>query len=156
MPLMSLLISTLLLQQSAISQYWHKLTDRTFSGVYHTNAFDLAMMIPYFIVLVVLAVYGAHRYWLVYEYYTYSKNVPPPPPEVKNWPRVTVQLPIFNERYVIERLVDAVSRFAYPRELLDLQVLDDATDETCQVASACVEPHADEGLPIFYVHRTDR
>jgi len=64
---------------------------------------------------------------------------PPPPPPVANWPRVTVQLPIFNERYVIERLVEAVSRFDYPPELLDVQVLDDSTDETCEVARSCVE-----------------
>src|SRR5580704_13325645 len=94
-------------QQSPLSHYWHKITDRTFAGVYHANAFDLAMMIPYFIVLFVLALYGLHRYWLVYDYFMYSKNVPPEPPPVTNWPRVTVQLPIFNERYVIERLVEA-------------------------------------------------
>ena len=74
--------------------------------------------------------YGMHRYWLVYNFYKYRENVPGPPPEVKAWPRVTMQLPIFNERYVIERLVEAVSRFDYPRELLDVQVLDDSTDET--------------------------
>jgi cellulose synthase/poly-beta-1,6-N-acetylglucosamine synthase-like glycosyltransferase len=144
------------LAQSAISQYWHKLTDRTFSGVYHANAFDLMMMIPYFVVLVILAVYGMHRYWLVYDYYKYRQNVPSPPAPVTEWPRVTVQLPIFNERYVIERLVEAVSQFDYPRELLDIQVLDDSTDETQQVARACVERHAAQGLPIRYIHRTNR
>jgi len=144
------------LAQSAISQYWHKLTDRTFSGVYHANAFDLMMMIPYFVVLVILAVYGMHRYWLVYDYYKYRQNVPSPPAPVTEWPRVTVQLPIFNERYVIERLVEAVSQFDYPRELLDIQVLDDSTDETQQVARACVERHAAQGLPIHYIHRTNR
>ncbi len=149
-------IASVFAAQTSLSQYWHKLTDRTFSGVYHADAFDLAMMIPYFLVLFVLAAYGLHRYWLVYDYYVYSKNVPGPPPEVKNWPRVTVQLPIFNERYVIERLVEAVSRFDYPRELLDVQVLDDSTDETCQVASACVERHAAQGMPIVYIHRTNR
>ena len=141
-------ITAIFLAQSSLGHYWHKLTDRTFTGVYHANAFDMAMMIPYFLVLFVLAIYGFHRYWLVYDYYTYSKNVPAPPSEVKNWPRVTVQLPIFNERYVIERLVEAVSRFDYPRELLDVQVLDDSTDETCQVASGCVERHAAAGMPI--------
>ena len=55
------------------------------------------------------------------------------------WPKVTIQLPIYNERYVIERLVEAVARFDYPRELLEIQVLDDSTDETQQVARACVE-----------------
>jgi hypothetical protein len=60
---------------ATLGQYWHKLTDRTFTGIYHANFFDLAMMIPYFIVLFVLAIYGLHRYWLVYDYYTYAKNV---------------------------------------------------------------------------------
>ena len=149
-------LSVALAAQNSISHYWHKITDRTFTGVYHANAFDLAMMIPYFIVLFVLAVYGLHRYWLVYDYFAYAKNVPPAPPLVKNWPRVTVQLPIFNERYVIERLVEAVSRFDYPAELLDVQVLDDSTDETCEVARACVERHAAQGMPIVYIHRTNR
>jgi len=144
------------LQQGPLSHYWHKITDRTFTGVYNTNGFDLAMMIPYFIVLFVLALYGMHRYSLIYDYYVYRKNIPAIPPPVENWPKVTIQLPIFNERYVIERLVDAVSQFDYPRELLDIQVLDDSTDETREVARACVERHAAMGLPIVYIHRTNR
>src|SRR5262250_1526939 len=142
--------------QNPVINYWHNLTDKTFSGIYHANAFDLMMMIPYFIVLIVLAVYGLHRYWLVYDYYKYRKNVPGPPPPVAEWPRVTVQLPIFNERYVIERLVEAVAKFDYPAELLDVQVLDDSTDETQQVARACVERHAAAGMPIRYIHRSNR
>ncbi len=153
---MNLVSSIWYLAQNPISNYWHKATDRTFSGIYHVNAFDLMMMIPYFIVLIILAVYGLHRYWLVYDYYKYRKNVPGPPPEVTSWPRVTVQLPIFNERYVIERLVETVSRFDYPPELLDIQVLDDSTDETCEVARACVERHAAQGVPISYIHRSNR
>src|SRR5882724_3257942 len=153
---MSLAAIALLLAQSPITNHWHKLTDKTFSGIYHVNSFDLAMMIPYFIVLTILAVYGLHRYWLVYDYYKYRKNVPGPPPAVTEWPRVTVQLPIFNERYVIERLVEAVSKFDYPPELLDVQVLDDSTDETRDVARACVERHAAQGMPVSYIHRTSR
>ena len=143
-------------QLNPLVHYWHKITDRTFSGVYHANAFDMAMMIPYFIVLLVLAMYGMHRYALLYNYFVYRKNIPAVPPAVAKWPKVTIQLPIFNERYVIERLVDAVAQFDYPRELLDIQVLDDSTDETQQVARACVERHAAEGLPIVYIHRTNR
>jgi len=142
--------------QGGLSHYWHKITDKTFTGVYNANAFDLAMMIPYFIVLFMLALYGLHRYVLLYDYFVYRKNVPPAPPPVENWPKVTIQLPIFNERYVIERLVDAVAQFDYPRELLDIQVLDDSTDETREVARACVERHAIQGLPISYIHRTNR
>jgi cellulose synthase/poly-beta-1,6-N-acetylglucosamine synthase-like glycosyltransferase len=152
----TLLLAAGLGAQSPLTHYWHKITDRTFAGIYHANAFDLAMMIPYFIVLFVLAIYGLHRYSLVYHYFKYAKNLPPQPPPVSNWPRVTVQLPIFNERYVIERLVEAVARFDYPSELLDVQVLDDSTDETCQVARDCVERHALQGMPIEYIHRTNR
>ena len=130
--------------------------DPTFKGIYHVNGFDLAMMIPYFLVLFVLATYGLHRYWLVYDYYKYAQNTPGPPPSPTRWPRVTVQLPIFNERYVIERLVEAIARFDYPRELLDIQVLDDSTDETQLVASACVARFAAEGVPITYIHRSNR
>jgi len=149
-------LATFLALQGSLGHYWRKITDRTFTGMYHANAFDMAMMIPYFLVLFVLAIYGLHRYWLVYDYFAYAKNVPAAPPPVENWPRVTIQLPIFNERYVIERLVEAISRFDYPRELLDIQVLDDSTDETCEVARNCVERHAAQSLPIEYIHRTNR
>ena len=82
----ALTLTIFLAQQSAISRLFHRLSDKTFSGIYHPNAFDLAMMIPYFIVLLVLAMYGLHRYWLVYEYFQYSKNVPPLPPPLPNPP----------------------------------------------------------------------
>jgi cellulose synthase/poly-beta-1,6-N-acetylglucosamine synthase-like glycosyltransferase len=148
--------------QGAFSRYWQRITDRTFQGVYQTNAFDVAVMIPYFIILVVLATYGLHRYWLVYTYFKYRKNLPPAPEPLENWPaseswpKVTIQLPIFNERYVIERLVEAVSRFDYPRELMEVQVLDDSTDETRQVARACVERYQALGFPITYHFRENR
>ncbi len=145
--------------QNPLWSYWHRQTDpRTnpFRGMYLLNSFDLWIIIPYFVVLFILAMYGMHRYWLVYNFYKYRDNVPPAPPEVKSWPRVTIQLPIFNERYVIERLVEAVSRFDYPRELMDVQVLDDSTDETREIARACVDRFHALGLPIQYLHRTDR
>ena len=138
------------------TQFWHRLNDARFTGLYHVNAFDLAIMLPYFFVLTILAMYGIHRYALVYHYFKNRKNVPGPPPEVTEWPRVTVQLPIYNERYVIERLVDAVAQFDYPRELLEIQVLDDSTDETQEVARACVERHQQLGLCISYLHRDNR
>ncbi len=119
--------------QNPLASYWFKFTDpnrNPFRGLYQFNSFDLAIMIPYFVVLVILAAYGMHRYVLVYEYFKHRHNIPGPPPAVAEWPKVTIQLPIYNERYVIERLVDSVARFDYPRELLDIQVLDDSTDET--------------------------
>src|SRR5579862_5198996 len=128
--------------------------DKTFQGLYHANAFDMALLIPYFIVLILLASYGAHRYVLVYLYYKHRKNhTTEPTQRFAELPRVTVQLPIFNEQYVVERLVEAVCRLDYPRDKLDIQVLDDSTDETVGVARRLVENHAAQGFPISYHHR---
>ena len=127
-----------------------------FRGIYQFNAFDLAIMIPYFLVLGVLAAYGFHRYWLVYCYSKHCANVPAKPSEPANWPKVTIQLPIYNERYVVERLVEAISRLDYPPGLLEVQVLDDSTDETQEVARGCVERYRALGLQIRYLHRTNR
>jgi cellulose synthase/poly-beta-1,6-N-acetylglucosamine synthase-like glycosyltransferase len=69
---------------------------------------------------------------------------------------VTVQLPVFNEMYVVERLIDAVCRVDYPRELLEVQVLDDSTDETCGIARAAVEKWKQQGVDVVYVHRENR
>ncbi|MGA8301763.1 MAG: glycosyltransferase, partial [Terriglobales bacterium] len=131
--------------------------DKTFQGLYQVNAFDLALLIPYFIVLIILAGYGGHRYWLVYLYYKHKKNkTTEPQAHFDELPRVTVQLPIFNEQYVVDRLLDAVCRLDYPREKLDIQLLDDSTDETVDVARALVEQYAASGNPVTYIHRENR
>ena len=88
--------------------------DTTFRGLYHVNGFDLALLIPYFIVLILLAGYGVHRYILVYLYYKHRKNATvEPASHFQDFPRVTVQLPIFNEQYVVERLLESVCRLNY-------------------------------------------
>ena len=133
--------------------------DKTFVGLYQVNAFDLALLIPYFIVLVILAGYGAHRYWMVYLYYRHKKNKTIEPPahfQLDNLPRVTVQLPIYNEQYVVDRLLDAVCRLDYPNDKLDIQLLDDSTDETVEVARLLVERYVALGHPVTYIHRTNR
>jgi cellulose synthase/poly-beta-1,6-N-acetylglucosamine synthase-like glycosyltransferase len=127
-----------------------------FEGLYRFNSFDLAILIPYLIVLLILSLYGIHRCWLVYTYMKCRHNVPSKASDPFEWPAVTIQLPIYNERYVIERLLNAVSRLNYPRALLDIQVLDDSTDETQQVAHACVKRYEARGLPIRYLHRNNR
>ncbi len=138
---------------------WRRLTDPAldpFSGIYQLNAFDLAMMIPYFLVLIVLAAYGIHRYQLVYYYLKYRHNAAKQPPPPAALPTVTVQLPIYNERYVIERLVESIAKFDYPRHLLEVQVLDDSTDETRSIARNVVERYQALGFPITYHHRSNR
>jgi cellulose synthase/poly-beta-1,6-N-acetylglucosamine synthase-like glycosyltransferase len=131
--------------------------DTTFRGLYHANGFDLALLIPYFVVLVVLAGYGAHRYILVYLYYKHrDKRTTEPPAYFQELPCITIQLPIFNEQYVVERLLEAICRLDYPREKLDIQLLDDSTDETVEVARGLVERYAALGHPVSYYHRTNR
>jgi cellulose synthase/poly-beta-1,6-N-acetylglucosamine synthase-like glycosyltransferase len=131
--------------------------DETFRGLYHWNWFDLTLLIPYFAVMIVLSIYGIHRYTLCYIYYKYRRNYNPNPVAYfEELPRVTVQLPIFNEQFVIDRLIEAVCAMEYPHEKLEIQVLDDSTDETTAVASDIVDRYAAMGHPIVYIHRTNR
>jgi cellulose synthase/poly-beta-1,6-N-acetylglucosamine synthase-like glycosyltransferase len=151
---------TLILASKGLVPYLRQhFLDKTFQGLYQVNAFDLALLIPYFIVLTILAAYGAHRYWMVYLYYKHKKNKTTEPAahfQFDDLPRVTVQLPIFNEQYVVDRLLDAVCRLDYPREKLDIQLLDDSTDETIEVARILVDRYAALGHPVTYLHRDNR
>src|SRR6267142_4610969 len=110
----------------------------------------------YFFVLVILAVYGWHRYYLVYLYMKNKDKVPVPETPLTELPRVTIQLPIYNEMYVADRLIDAVCQVDYPRDLLEIQVLDDSTDETTSIAERAVRRNAAQGIDITYMHRADR
>ena len=117
---------------------------------------EILILGTYFFVLVILAVYGWHRYYLVYLYMKNKDKVPVPGAPIAELPPVTIQLPIYNEMYVADRLIDAVCQIDYPRELLEIQVLDDSTDETTSVAERAVRRNAAQGIDITYMHRTDR
>ena len=110
----------------------------------------------YFFVLIVLALYGWHRYYLVYLYMKNKDRLPQPGPALDPTPVVTIQLPLYNEMYVADRLVEAVCQIEYPRERLEIQVLDDSTDETRTIAELAVRRFAAEGIDIKYYHRADR
>jgi cellulose synthase/poly-beta-1,6-N-acetylglucosamine synthase-like glycosyltransferase len=121
------------------------------------TAFETLILVLYFFILSILAVYGWHRYYLVYLYMKHKDNVPKLPANgFDPLPVVTVQLPIFNEMYVAERLIDAVCKLDYPSDRLEIQVLDDSTDETTQIAELAVRRQAQRGIDIKYFHRTDR
>ncbi|HZY61229.1 MAG TPA: cellulose synthase family protein [Edaphobacter sp.] len=154
-------------QQHGFGHYWKThYADKTFEHLYRWNTFDTCMLIPYFIVMVILAFYGIHRYQLVWLYYRNKKNEakwkePPAQFAEEELPFVTVQLPIFNEQFVVDRLLDAVCNLDYPRDRFEIQLLDDSTDETRQVASALVERYATGATelapqPVVYLHRTNR
>ena len=117
---------------------------------------ETLILSTYFFVLVILAVYGWHRYYLVYAYMKHKGKLPVPIGSLDPLPVVTIQLPIYNEMYVADRLIDAVCLIDYPRELLEIQVLDDSTDETRSVAERAVRRNAAQGIDIKYIHRTDR
>jgi cellulose synthase/poly-beta-1,6-N-acetylglucosamine synthase-like glycosyltransferase len=119
---------------------------------------ELSVVVAYALLLGVLSVYGGHRYYMVFLYYRHLYKLPTAPRRfgADELPRVTVQLPIFNEMYVIERLVGAVAKIRYPRHLLDVQILDDSTDETVAIARACAERFRADGLDIVHIHRVDR
>jgi cellulose synthase/poly-beta-1,6-N-acetylglucosamine synthase-like glycosyltransferase len=121
------------------------------------TAFETLILVLYFFILSILAVYGWHRYYIVYLYTKNRDNVPRLPDRgFDSLPVVTIQLPIYNEMYVAERLIDAVCTVDYPRDRLEIQVLDDSTDETTQIAELAVRRQAQRGVDIKYLHRTDR
>src|SRR5436189_824273 len=110
----------------------------------------------YFFVLIILAVYGWHRYYLVWLYIRHRSNQPKAGPPLHPMPVVTIQLPLYNEMYVADRLISSVCAIDYPRECLEIQVLDDSTDETRSIAESTVRRFASQGVDIKYFYRPDR
>ena len=117
---------------------------------------EVLFLAIYFGVLAVLSVYGSHRYRMAFLYYRHKFKLPTPNGTLAATPRVTIQLPVFNELYVVERLIDSVCKIEYPAGLLEVQVLDDSTDETCGIARASVERWKNKGVDIVYLHRENR
>ncbi len=131
--------------------------DDTFAGIHQLQWFDLAILIPYFVLLAILSIYGFHRYLTILRYWRHRKRLTTEPPHCfERLPRVTIQLPLYNERYVVGRLLDAVTKIRYPRELLQIQVLDDSTDETHPYAERLTGEYRALGYPIEYHHRNNR
>jgi cellulose synthase/poly-beta-1,6-N-acetylglucosamine synthase-like glycosyltransferase len=117
---------------------------------------EFAILGLYFLTLVILAVFGLHRYVMVFLYYRHRERRATVLPLPSRLPRVTVQLPLYNEMYVVDRLVESVCRMRYPKELLEIQVLDDSVDETREIARAAVDRYREKGFDIHYLHREDR
>jgi cellulose synthase/poly-beta-1,6-N-acetylglucosamine synthase-like glycosyltransferase len=153
----NLLVLNLLVQTNPVVRYFLRIFHKDpFRGIYQANGFDLSILIPYFTILGILSIYGLHRYYLTFLYLRNRNKAPRPLERFDSLPRVTVQLPIYNERYVAERLLDSVTRIDYPREQLEIQVLDDSIDETRIICSQLVAEYARAGVPISYCHRENR
>ncbi|MBI3949663.1 MAG: glycosyltransferase [Acidobacteria bacterium] len=128
------------------------------SYLYTLDAFDWLIICSYFGILFLLSIYGFYRLRLIYIFLRYRHFKPTPEGrfDEHELPRVTVQLPIFNEVYVVERLLKAVTQLDYPGHLLEIQVLDDSIDETAELAEQAVERYRAEGHNITYIHRDNR
>ncbi len=142
---------------TASSRFWNGISDTTFSDIHRLAWFDWAILVPYFTILAILSIYGLHRYDVIRTYFKYRKNrVDQPLLHFDTLPPVTIQLPLYNERYVVERLIDEVTKIEYPKHLLQIQVLDDSTDDTHAFAEGLVERYHALGFPIEYRHRSNR
>ncbi len=113
------------------------------------------LLAVYFALWGLFAILGVRRSWLMW-LYRKSRNRSFPRGELIPLPRVTVQLPIYNELFVVRRLIRSVAELDYPRDLLEIQVLDDSTDDTARVAAEEVERLRGRGVGIDYVRRTTR
>jgi cellulose synthase/poly-beta-1,6-N-acetylglucosamine synthase-like glycosyltransferase len=113
----------------------------------------------YALSIIGLAIYGFNSLGLVLLYLKAKRRQPADAQrsaDISVWPRVTVQLPIFNERYTVERLLDAVTGLDYPHDRLQIQVLDDSTDLTTQLVRSLVTRYRARGLDVQLIHRTRR
>ena len=133
-------------------------TTKNISPLYRLDTFDYTVLILYFSILGILAIYGGYRIKQVIDFWRYRDLGPKPKAKFQEaeLPHITVQLPLFNEMYVVERLLKAITDIDYPRDRLEIQVLDDSTDETVKLARATVEAYAAKGFDVHYIHREDR
>lgn len=132
-------------------------TQALMSILLDTPGLDIAIVAVFLLTMTVLAVYGLHRYHLVYLFYRFKDRAAAAPAQrFDDLPPVTVQLPLYNERFVVEDLLDCIAQLDYPSEKLQIQVLDDSTDETTELAANKVRELAARGVPIEFIHRDDR
>ncbi len=122
----------------------------------HLDWVSILWITSYAIVILGLSGYGIHRYYMVYLYLKHSKHKPEPRGEFDELPVVTVQLPIFNELHVVTRLVESVAALDYPRDRLQIQILDDSTDETRAISEQEAAKLRAAGLDVEHRHRIDR
>jgi cellulose synthase/poly-beta-1,6-N-acetylglucosamine synthase-like glycosyltransferase len=122
----------------------------------HGHVWTLLWSICYFCVVLGLSLYGIHRYSILYLYFKNRHRKPETPSKFDVLPIVTIQLPIYNEVHVVERLLKAISELDYPKDKFEIQVLDDSTDETRQLTDRTVANLQANGFDAVVLHRKDR
>jgi cellulose synthase/poly-beta-1,6-N-acetylglucosamine synthase-like glycosyltransferase len=120
------------------------------------QAVHLVLVVIYVVTLAILAVYGMYRYVQIVVYYRHHHKAHVPAGKFTELPPITVQLPMFNEMYVAQRVIEGACQIDWPRDKTQIQVLDDSTDESAEIARACCDRMRRLGHNIRYVHRTSR
>ena len=110
----------------------------------------------YLLVLIGMSGYGFHRLTIVYLYLKHRNNKPQPKELFKELPLVTIQLPVFNEMHVVDRLLDSVAALDYPKDKMQIQIIDDSTDETTAICEAGAARLRAMGFDAEMIHRDDR
>jgi cellulose synthase/poly-beta-1,6-N-acetylglucosamine synthase-like glycosyltransferase len=110
----------------------------------------------YFISLTILFLFGSSGFVMIYYYLKHRDKKAEKTGVLTEFPLVTIQLPLFNEFYVAERLIDAACEMEYPRDRLEIQVLDDSTDETAEIVARRVDYYRERGLDIKHLRRDSR
>lgn len=119
-------------------------------------AIRIPLTVAYVTLLLLVSLYGLHRWWLMWVFKKTVAKVPRARERFAELPVVTIQLPMFNEATVAERVIDAACEVDYPAEKLQIQVLDDSTDACKEIARRRVEYWANRGVDIEFIHRVDR
>jgi cellulose synthase/poly-beta-1,6-N-acetylglucosamine synthase-like glycosyltransferase len=114
------------------------------------------ILFVYIFSLTVLFIFGSHGFIMIYYYLKYRFKKSQAVGEITTYPVVTVQLPVYNELYVVGRLIDASCTMVYPKEKLEIQVLDDSTDQTVELVAKCVEKYKRQGFDIKHIRRGNR
>uniref|UniRef100_A0A832DHE9 Glycosyltransferase n=1 Tax=Ignavibacterium album TaxID=591197 RepID=A0A832DHE9_9BACT len=117
---------------------------------------DDIVLIGYFLSLTILFVFGLHGFIMLFYHKKYRDNNPVPKPQIDENATVTIQLPLYNELYVAERLIKATCEIEYPKDKLEIQVLDDSTDETTEIVANIVKQKQAEGFDIKHIRRGTR
>lgn len=120
------------------------------------EAFSILWFTTYTFVTIALALYGFHRLVIIYLYFKHSRNKPTPSKTFAELPLVTIQLPVFNEKHVVDRLINAVEKLDYPQDKMEIQLLDDSTDETVDICSGHAQRLQAAGFDAEHIHRVDR
>ena len=115
-----------------------------------------AILFIHYCLIGILCLFGIHRLSMVFRWQKYKHTQATPTQTFDELPRVTVQIPIYNERFVAERVIDCVAELDYPKEKLQIQIVDDSTDETVDVIAKRVEYFKEHGVNIQHVRRGDR